>query len=163
MCLSVQAITFEPLQIETSFLTISRSSSWGQGQVQKNYNLFISTYYCFVCGYRSLIRSRSNIMTYLSLFLVRSVLSMPSIRFSKHCTMAPCLSAGWPWIICCFSWVKYCKTHNLLRQLSGFNRWVNYNDHSDGKNVDFDKKNQWLLLFPKFVWICLTQWTCLIF
>ena len=72
--LSVQAITFEPLDTETSFLvcmyilTISRSSlsikvigSRSRSYEKKMIVLLISTCSSFACGYRSLIRSRSHI------------------------------------------------------------------------------------------------------
>ena len=65
VCLSVQAITFEPLHFWYGYiLTISRSSLSikviGSRSSAKNDYLLISTCYSFVCGYRSLIRSRSN-------------------------------------------------------------------------------------------------------
>ena len=71
VCLSAQAIIFELLHIRTSFW--HRGMSWpylgqvwvsrslGQGQVKKKDCLLILTCYSFVCGYRSLIRSRSHI------------------------------------------------------------------------------------------------------
>ena len=74
MFLSVQAITFEPLDIETSFLvcmyilTISRSTlsikvigSRSRSYEKKMIVFLISTSSSFACGYRSLIRSRSHI------------------------------------------------------------------------------------------------------
>ena len=73
VCLSVQTITFEPLNIGTSFLvwgyilTISRSTlsikviGSRSRSCAKNDYLLISTYYSFVWTYRPLIRSRSHI------------------------------------------------------------------------------------------------------
>ena len=74
VCPSVQTITFEPLDIETSFLacicilTISRSSlsikiigSLGQDHMRKIMILLISTCKSSVYCYRSLMRSRSHI------------------------------------------------------------------------------------------------------
>ena len=56
MCLSVQAITFEPLH----HIWV-KIKCQGQGHVQNNDNLLISTCYSFVCGYSLPIRSRSHI------------------------------------------------------------------------------------------------------
>ena len=74
VCPSVQTITFEPLDIETSFLvcryilTISRSglSIKVIGLRSRSYEkkmiiLLISTYESSIYGYRSLMRSRSHI------------------------------------------------------------------------------------------------------
>ena len=73
VCLSVQARTFESFHIGTSFLvwryilTISSSSLSikviRSRSCTNSFCLLILTCYSFICGYRSLIRSRSHIGT----------------------------------------------------------------------------------------------------
>lgn len=46
--------------------------------------------------------------TYLSRFLVRRFLSMPSIKFSKHKCMACCFSGGWLLTMLFLRSAKYC-------------------------------------------------------
>ena len=81
VCLSVflfaQAITFEPLHIETSFsvyryiFMISRSGLSikviGSRSYDKNANFTYLTCYFSVCIYRSLIKSRSHIKVKVTL------------------------------------------------------------------------------------------------
>ena len=98
VCLSVQTITFEPLHIGTSFmvwryiLTISRSSlsikviGSSSRSCAKNDYLLISTCYSFVCGYRSLIRSRSliKVEVKLSSFKKREMLLRGWFTFESN-------------------------------------------------------------------------------
>ena len=74
--LSVQTITFEPLDIETSFLVcryiltikFEYQGHWVKVKViLEKMSLLISTCYFCVCGYRSLIRSRSHIKVKVTL------------------------------------------------------------------------------------------------
>ena len=91
--LSVQAITFEPLDIETSFLvcryilTICRSClSIKVIGSRSRINLLISTCYSFVCGHRSLIRSKSHIKVKVTSRLKKNM-SLP-ILCSPYCQQA---------------------------------------------------------------------------
>jgi len=52
--------------------------------------------------------------TYRSRFLVSRVLSMPSIRFVKHCTIAACFSAGNELMISSRSFAKYYNNDDTL-------------------------------------------------